>query len=326
VKHERATEETRQKAALYALGLLTQHEAHCFELHLEECLVCRMEFGRLLLAVAQIGLAASEKEPPEDFRERLAAKIDSSPRPEFPSDPLKRKEPEPEKNLKPDKNPRFVKKTEPLKKPFPVQTKTTRPNARPRSRKTAFVINAVIYIILAALAAFAFYARQSAEKEKLDLQNLIESSSDDLADLRRQLEPLRENAVKLEKLEKFLELFNKPSLHIARLKGQPLTPSNTGAVFLDELTGDITIVGAFEPAPAGKIYKLWLSASSGRTFVVTLPSGRNSHIFTVVKFRQGIGAAPVASGMMAIVTLESESDLSTRTEPAEPWSAAGRFD
>ncbi|MDR0843159.1 MAG: anti-sigma factor [Acidobacteriota bacterium] len=73
MKHERATEAVRQRASLYALGLLTQHEALSFELHLEECLVCRAELEKIEHAVAKIGLAVDEVEPPEQLRERLRA-------------------------------------------------------------------------------------------------------------------------------------------------------------------------------------------------------------------------------------------------------------
>ena len=36
MRHDRATEETRETAALYALGALSQHEARAFEIHLAE--------------------------------------------------------------------------------------------------------------------------------------------------------------------------------------------------------------------------------------------------------------------------------------------------
>ena len=342
MKHENATEVTRQQTALYALGLLTQHEAHCFELHLEECHVCRTEFGRLLLAAAQIGLAVSEKEPPQGFRERLVERIDSStqfgrpsdspeenepeenesetnePEPEPEKNPMVAKNPKFEKNSRFKKNPRFEKNNEPEKSTFSNKTKAPAPT--PRSGKPVSAINAAIYVILAALAAFAFYSWQSAEKEKSQSQSRIESSKNDLDNMRRQFNEQQENT---EKLEKIMEFIRKPSVRVARLKGQAPTPNNTGAVFWDELTGDIAVVGAFAPTEDGKFYQLWLTASSGTTPVEMLPSEWNGNIFTVTKIDQNIGAA---SGVTAIVTLESESDSATRKVPTRPWSASGRFD
>ena len=328
MRHERATERTRQQSALYALGLLSQHEAHCFELHLEECSVCREEFGRLLITAAQIGLAVKEEEPPEGFRERLVARIDSSPQDRLfsdsPSDSPKEEDPEPspvpdepEQALDPEKI------IEPAKKDVAVFVNTPVLTTQPHSRKAAFVIHAIVYALLAALAAYAFYSWQSAEKEKSQLHGWIESSEDNLSDLRRQFDQLVLQLANTEKLVRFQEMFYKPSVRVARLKGQPSTPDNTGVVLWDGITGDITVVGMFEPAPAGKIYQLWFFVSSERIFVGPLPSDRNGHISTVIRFNQSMTAT---SGIIATVTLESEEDASVRTAPAGPWSATGRVE
>ena len=311
MKHERATEATRQQAALYALGLLTQHEAHCFELHLEECLTCRAEFAKLLLASAQIGLAIKEEAPPEGLRERLAARIDS-PRRNKRLSGLPEKQ-ESVKTIEPEKKP------EPTKINAPISVYAPKPLAPPRSRKAAFVIQAIIYVLFAALGVYAFYYRQSVEKEKSELRVRIESSEDSLTDLRRQLELQRENA---DKLERFQEMFRTHSVRIARLNGQPST-NHTGAVLWDDLTDDITVIGAFDPAPAGKVYLLWFSTPSERIFVGPLPSDRNGRVLTVIKLNQNMNAA---TDVMAIVTLESENDSSARTTPTAPWIASGRVE
>jgi len=332
VKHERATEETRQQAALYALGLLTQHEAHCFELHMEECDVCRAELARLLLASAQIGLAVSEQEPPEGFRERLAARIDSTPRPAPVSDLPKKQEPAPSKTPEPRKTsepaktfePRTTseprKSPEPAKIPSYVRFNTPVPIEQPRSGKTAFVVNAIIYVLLAALAAFAFYSWRSAENDKLRLRNRIQTSLDDLADLRQQLASPMGN---MENLERFEEMLRKPSVRVAWLKGRPLMPNCTGVVLWDGLTDDITVIGAFDPAPDGQTYRLWLSDSSKSISACLLPSDKNGGVFTSIKLEQGMSDK---TGVTAIVTLESENDLLTRAAPEAQWIASGQVE
>ena len=297
MKHERATEGVRQQVALYTLGLLTQHEARCFELHLEECSVCRAEFGKLSLAAAQIGLAVKEAEPPDDFRDRLATRIDWSPRAELLSDFSEEKESEPR-----------VK---------PSAAKAPKSTARRRSKKTAIVIHTIMYVLL--IAAFAYYAWQTTENENSRLQSHMKSSQNDLADLRRQFDSQRENT---EKLERFLELFSKPSVHIARLEDRSEPPNNTGAVFLDSLTGEITVVGVFAPVPAGEVYQLWFANFSDTTSVGLLPSDENGNIFTVIKLDESMS---ITSDITAIVTLESESDSSERAEPEGPWIADGRI-
>ena len=65
MRHERATEELRELAALHALGSLTQHEARSFELHIKEgCSACETEFRKFEQAVSGIGLAGSEAAVP----------------------------------------------------------------------------------------------------------------------------------------------------------------------------------------------------------------------------------------------------------------------
>ena len=88
MKHERATEEVRQQASLYALSLLTQNEARGFELHLEECTICRTELEKIEHAVAKIGLAAEETEPPPHLRERLLAILPPSSLPSLSEEPV----------------------------------------------------------------------------------------------------------------------------------------------------------------------------------------------------------------------------------------------
>ena len=318
MKHERITEEARQQAALYTLGLLTQHQAHCFELHLEECPVCRAEFGKLLLAVAQIGLAVKEEEPPRGFRERLEALIDSSRLPEnivgSPEETISKKEPGPEKKLAPPK------KNEPEKSIFSASPGTPMSTAQPRSGKKAFVIHTIIYVIFAALAVFAFHTWQSIENENAWMQNRIESLNDNLADLRQQLELGLEDT---ERLEYFFKLFRNPFVRIARLKGPLSTPENTGVVFCDSLAGEIAVIGTFAPAPPEMVYQLWFTTPSGRTHIGMLPSDKTGNIFTAIKFNHSMSAF---SGATAIVTLESENDLQIRTAPTEPWSASGRVE
>ena len=309
MKHDRATEVTRQQAALYALGLLTQHEAYCFERHMEECAVCREEFGKLLYSVAQIGLAVSEKEPSRSLRRRLVKRIDSTTRSELFSTSPK------------EKRPGTDKRNGPVKKSFSAHSTHVKSvfDVKPYSRKTVFFINVAIYVILAVLAAFTFYVRQYVDLRKPWLQSRIEASENELAVLRSQFNAQHEST---EKLERVVDLIRKPSVHVAHLKGLPPRPNNTGIVLLDELTGEITVVGAFSFAPQGTFYQLWLSAPSGRVPVGALPSEWNGNILTVIKSDKIPGAV---SGITAIVSLESESDFSTRKDPTEPWSASGRF-
>ena len=74
MKHNISQDEMREKAALYALGALTQHEARAFEEHVAEgCDFCHSELEAFEQVVNAIALDADEKEPSPDVRDRLIA-------------------------------------------------------------------------------------------------------------------------------------------------------------------------------------------------------------------------------------------------------------
>src|SRR5215471_9151454 len=81
MEHKLATDEIREKAALYALGALSQIEARAFENHLDEgCEVCRAELAGFDGVVGVLGLAAPPADPPAALRNRLLATIANEPK------------------------------------------------------------------------------------------------------------------------------------------------------------------------------------------------------------------------------------------------------
>jgi hypothetical protein len=321
VRHERATEETRQQAALYTLGLLTQHEAHCFELHLEECFVCREEHVKQMSATAQIGLAIKEEKPPNDLSERLAERIDfythTNYFPDLPQNHSSTPVYESENSTDSEKV------TESWRKNFYVPVYNPDQEELFSADRITFITHVAAYSILSILVILGIYIWFTSNQEKAQLHNRLEASEDGRAELKWQLDqlgPVLENA---EKLGKFQEMLHKPSVRIARLKGQPSTPDDTGTVLWDSIDNNILVVGTFEPAPEGKVYHLWFSVSSERISVGPLQSDIFGSIFTSINLDRHISATSIIT---AIITLESDSDLSIRKEPAWPWSATGRLD
>lgn len=77
MKHAALSDEIVERAALYALGALTQIEAQAFEDHLAEgCAVCRSEVQEYHLAVEGLALATSDAEPSPAVRSRLLASLE----------------------------------------------------------------------------------------------------------------------------------------------------------------------------------------------------------------------------------------------------------
>lgn len=71
-----------ERAALYALGALSQHEARSFEKHLEEgCEPCADELRDFGGVVASLAFAAPEQDPPPTLRDQLCERLVEEPRP-----------------------------------------------------------------------------------------------------------------------------------------------------------------------------------------------------------------------------------------------------
>ena len=76
MKHAALTDEIVERAALYALGALTQIEAQAFEDHLADgCAVCRRELDEYHFAVEGLALATADVEPSPEVRSRLLASL-----------------------------------------------------------------------------------------------------------------------------------------------------------------------------------------------------------------------------------------------------------
>lgn len=84
MKHTVVEDALCERAALYALGALNQHEARAFEEHMAEgCEVCEAELRPFEAVAAILGLAAPEIDPPPGAREKLLARLaeDATPPP-----------------------------------------------------------------------------------------------------------------------------------------------------------------------------------------------------------------------------------------------------
>jgi anti-sigma factor ChrR (cupin superfamily) len=75
MRHHAAHDEIAERAALYALGALTQVEAQAFEDHLAEgCEVCQAEVDGFEEVVGSLGAGEAQEVPPQ-VRDRLVARI-----------------------------------------------------------------------------------------------------------------------------------------------------------------------------------------------------------------------------------------------------------
>jgi anti-sigma-K factor RskA len=298
VKHDRATEDIRELAALYALGSLTQHEARSFEIHIQEgCSVCEAEIQRFARALAEMGFAAEEVPAPEYLRDLLLARIEREGKPAAPA-------PAPGKE---DKVEAAKEKT------VPVRTSPLF-SAQPK-RKDPHILPWILAIALVVLAAVTVFLWKTSKDANNQLQATLSASQADLAELQKKINAGNDRTADLEQL---WVIINRPGARIGRLIGQAATPSNVGAILWDTGNAECLALGSFQTIPQGKVYQLWFFLATKKVPVGLIKmdaAGRFFMKFPVPKEAQGATAV--------VVTAEPDNGSQI---PTAPYCAAGRID
>ncbi len=298
MKHERATEEIRELAALYALGSLTQHEARSFEIHKREnCSVCEAEFRKSERAASGIGFAAAEIAPPDYIRDLLSARIEREPQTASPE--VRPGPPVGEKTMK--------------ESPRPVSAALS---LSPESRsKRPSLFPWVLVVVLAALALFAAYSWWTTQEANLQLQARTSATESDVGTLKSALETSKEEAGNLGRI---LTAVGKPGVRIAHLIAQSAAADNAAAVIWDTAQNQCFILGNFSPAPEGKRYQLWFFLQASRISAGPFKINSNGPTFVTVSVPQ-----EAAGAVAAVVTLEPDNGSQI---PTSPYYAVGRIE
>jgi anti-sigma-K factor RskA len=298
MRHERATEEIRELAALYALGSLTQHEARSFEIHMQEgCSVCEAELRTFENVVAGIGFAAEEAAAPEYLRDLLLARIEREGR-TAPAAPA------PSVEIDAKELPQA--KPQPRSAPRPIF------NQPGQQRPSSF--SWMLAAILAVLALLALYAWKSSKDANAQLAAKLSASQADADDLRTLLAIQRERNGEFEQI---MSILGKPGTRVLVLAGQPVTPSLSGAIFWDTERNLCLTIGNFPPAPEGKIYELWFVTPAAKTPAGSLKPNPTGRVFAALNV-----PLEITNLAGAIVTLEPDNGSQI---PTIPFCAIGRF-
>jgi anti-sigma-K factor RskA len=297
LKHERATEEIRELAALYALGSLTQHEARSFEIHMREgCSVCEGEFHKFARTIAEMGFASEEVQAPDYIRDLLLARIEREPQPAAPAiAPSQNKE----KVLSPEK-------PSPAAAPFPSP-----PSKRGMPPIIAWILAAALLIV----AFGAFFIRRASQDTNKQLQARLSAARMDAEELQKQIDSQNRKSAELEQV---LAIVHKPGARIARLIGQAATPDFAGAILWDTKENECLALGSFLPTPQGKSYQLWFFSATTKIPVGLIKTDLNGRVFMTLPVPQ-----EAAGATAAVVTLEPDNGSQI---PTAPYCAAGRID
>lgn len=288
MKHERATEELRELAALYALGSLTQPEARSFEIHLEEgCVVCDAECRRFSRVTASIGLATAEIEPPEYVKDLLLARIE--------------REPQDRSRRGSSESPR----------PSPAAP----PSTLQRRKAGSGIVPWFLAAILLVAALLAGYMWQSSERRSAELQEEMANTRATAGDLRVLLEFDREKAAELDRI---LDAAGKTGTRVSRLLAQAAPFAASGAVVWDAEKRECLVMGEFPRPPQGKRYHLWFLNPTTKSLAGAFDTNPHGRTLARVSTPPDI-ALPTAMA----VSLEPETGVSV---PTLPYCAAGRVD
>ncbi len=297
MRHERATEEIRELAALYALGSLTQHEARSFEIHMKEgCSVCEAAFRKFEHAAAGIGFAAAGR-PPDYIRDLLSARIEREPQ----TAPT-------EVQPSPSSSEETVEES-----PRPISAALSRPPESRRERPKLFPW--FLAVVLAGMGFFAAYLWKTAQETNIQLQAKTSAAEADAGTLRSELENSNEAAGNLGKI---LTALGKPGTRIAHLIDQSAAAAFAAAVIWDVDQNRCFVLANFPPAPEGKRYQLWFFSPASRVSAGPFKINSNGLTFVTVPVPKD-----AASASAAIVTLEPDNGSQI---PTSPYYAVGRIE
>ena len=278
MKHQEVSEETQEKAALYALGALSQHETRAFEDHLHEgCDVCKAELSEFQDVISALDAGVAEEAPPAYIRDLLAARISREPQIESPQIESPQIE-SPQIAAQRPAQPVAVRKE--AAQPAPV--------ASGSRRIIPWTIAAALAI--AALALFLSWrqARQDAD-----------STRQQLASARSESEDLRAQVGQLQGDPK-----------VIRLVGQAPAPGASAQIYWDVAKRNWVVSANLPPAPEGKVYQLWFVTPDAKINAGLIKPDDKGYGFSVINL-----PSDLAGLVAAAITLEPEGGSVTPTLP-----------
>ena len=276
MKHERATEETQETAALYALGALSQFESRAFEMHLRSgCPVCENELARFEEVVGSIGTLAPPAEPPPHIRDRLLAQVEKESR-------------SPQSGLQPARSIESVEQPK-------------------RSRLSTIIPWAVAASLLVAFG----YVFNELRVERQFTQARIAETRSAQTELVLAKQQLLQASTQVNQLTEINNVLGAEDRKLIALQGQPVAPNATANVYWDVPNRKWVVTASLPAVPAGKIYELWFVTPDKKT----IPAGlmkpdETGKSFAVISVPETVGELAAAA-----ITLENEGGSEVPTMP-----------
>jgi anti-sigma-K factor RskA len=290
--HELDKEDYEERAALYALGALSQHEARSFERHLAEgCASCEEAMLQFEDVVGTIALEPPAATPSLYLRDMLLARIEREGQSQEAS--LDRSQSRDSSRLEGS-----------IPKPATIAPKDSR-SSSPSGR----VI--IPWAVAAALALALFgslFAILRAGRESGDLR-------DQLAAVESRNRRIETEVKELAEINGVLASAEHREIALA---GQAPAGSASAKVYWDVKSNKWVVTANLPPAPKGKVYQLWFVTAQEKISAGLIVPDESGHGFTVTNVPSNIGAIAAAA-----ITLEPEGGSEQPTMPIYALGMAG---
>ncbi|MEN3332178.1 MAG: hypothetical protein V7641_1543 [Blastocatellia bacterium] len=290
MKHDVATEDGQETAALYALGALSQHEARAFEIHLRQgCDVCQRELNEFTGVVDALSAGASEVAPPTYLRDLLNARIEK------------------EASLH-----STARSPEAQVYHFPERAPKTAPLELRSTLWTGWLPWAVAACLLIAFA-YTFISWRTDHRQLQAVANQNADTQQQIAQLHEQLAYADVRANELEQINLVLGSSQRSVIAMAGLEA---APNASGNIYWDHQKNRWVVTANLPPAPAGKVYQLWMVTPDAKISAGLIAPDPRGHGFVVVDVPPSISQIQAAA-----ITLEP---LGGSPQPTMPIYVLGK--
>jgi hypothetical protein len=263
--HERATEEVYERAALYALGSMTQLEARSFEAHLREgCPACRSLVKHFTKITDGLGFAVPDEEVPAYLRDLLSARVEREPKPPLPSAEPKAKPGEADSRPAP---------------PVPRQPITAAAFRRPPLLPWAL-------LFIAATAAAFFYLNWKNAESRVISATVAEKAktSAAVAEAEKARAAVHLIQDKPPEPDNFLSTLAGGNFHASALRSPQAGVEASLALFTDTEKRQWILIGQLPPPLEGKDYQVWLMTGKEKISGGLLEPSSIGPYFKIVPF------------------------------------------
>lgn len=317
MSYESKTEESQERAALYALGALCQHEARAFEEQLREGdAQLRADLESFEQVVDAIGYGAPAAEPPAYLFDILLTRLEKEEQLPTSANVLAFQAFQ-------ERSAPLAASTDTAETAGVAETSVSSPNMAPnmapnvtsnvvplaarRPSKAATVIPWALAASLLIGSVVALLAWQQAKQQNETLQTEIAAVRRQTDELRAQMSAQNNRVLELARINQVLAT---PEHRVIEMAGFDGAPDSSGKIYWDTKAAQWAVVAQLPPAPAGKVYQLWFVTADEKVSAGLIKPDASGHAFTVVNV-----PTELANLAAAAITLEPEGGSAQPTMP-----------